>query len=150
MTSRYPIEALLRPPVEFVSVAVASTAAWLAWSAPALWMTTAAVGRGAAVGLLCIAAVRLRQGLRVVRFQRNLRRLPDYRLRPAQIPVSTIRLFLGTGFRWTQLHTRRLADTRQPEARPLCRARPVVSLGQEYGNSLRAPPPALSFDHGDG
>ncbi|MGH8584740.1 MAG: type IV conjugative transfer system coupling protein TraD [Gammaproteobacteria bacterium] len=118
MTSRYPIEALLRPPVEFVSVAVASTAAWLAWSAPALWMTTAAVGRGAAVGLLCIAAVRLRQGLRVVRFQRNLRRLPDYRLRPAQIPVSTIRLFLGTGFRWTQLHTRRLADTRQPEARP--------------------------------
>jgi len=117
VTSRYPIEALLRPPVEFVSVVVASTGAWLAWSAPAFWMTTAPVARGAALGLLCIAAVRLRQGLRVVRFQRNLRRLPDYRLKPSQIPVSATRLFLGTGFRWTQLHTQRLADTRQPEAR---------------------------------
>ncbi len=117
MTSRYPIEALLRPPVEFISVVVASSAAWLAWSAPSLWMTTAPVARGAALALLCLAAVRGRQGLCVVRFQRNLRRLPEYRLKPSQIPVSAIRLFLGTGFRWTQLHTQRLADTRQPEAR---------------------------------
>jgi DUF2895 family protein len=36
MSGRYPIDALLRPPVEFVSVVVASTAAWLAWIAPGL------------------------------------------------------------------------------------------------------------------
>jgi conjugative coupling factor TraD (TOL family) len=118
MSSRYPIDALLRPPVEFVSGVVASTAAWLAWIAPGLWMTTPPVARGAAVGLLCLALVRFHQGLRVVRFQRNLRRLPDYRLKPAQIPVSRTKLFLGRGFRWTQLHTQRLADTRHPEARP--------------------------------
>src|SRR5919109_3880881 len=115
MSSRYPIDALLRPPVEFVSGVVASTAAWLAWIAPGLWMTTPPVARGAAVGLLCLALVRFHQGLRVVRFQRNLRRLPDYRLNPVQIPVSRTKLFLGRGFRWTQLHAQRLADTRHPE-----------------------------------
>jgi len=115
--SRYPIDALLRPPVELLSVVVACTAAGLAWIAPWLWMTTPPVARGAAVGLAGLALVRLRQGLRIVRFQRNLRRLPDYRLKPAQIPASTTRLFLGRGFRWTQLHTQRLADTRHPETR---------------------------------
>ena len=40
MTSRYPIDALLRPPVELVSTVVAGTAAWLAWIAPWAWMTT--------------------------------------------------------------------------------------------------------------
>ena len=118
MRSRYPIDALLRPPVEFVSVVVAGTAAWLAWIAPWAWITTPPVARGAAVGLGVLALVRLCQGLRVVRFQHNLRRLPDYRLRPSQIPVSATTLFLGRGFRWTQLHTQRLADTRHPEARP--------------------------------
>ncbi len=117
MRSRYPIEAFLRPPVELVSTIVAGAAAWLAWIAPWAWMTTPAVARGAAAGLVVLALMRLRQGLRVLRFQRNLRRLPDYRLRPSQIPVSASRLFLGRGFRWTPLHTQRLADTRHPEAR---------------------------------
>ena len=31
--------------------------------------------------------------------------------------MSPSRLFLGRGFRWTPLHTQRLADTRDPEAR---------------------------------
>src|SRR5688572_28325192 len=105
MRSRYPIEALLRPPVELVSTVVAGAAAWLACIAPWAWMTTPAVARGAAAGLLVHALVRLRQGLRVLRFQHNLRRLPDYRLRPSQIPVNATRLFLGRGFRWTPLHT---------------------------------------------
>jgi conjugative coupling factor TraD (TOL family) len=117
VTSRYPIDALLRPPVELVSTVVAGTAAWLAWIAPWAWMTTPPVARGAAVGLGCLALMRARQGLRIVRFQRNLRRLPDYRITPSAIPVSPSRLFLGRGFRWTPLHTQRLADTRDPEAR---------------------------------
>jgi hypothetical protein len=118
MTNRYPIEALLRPPVEIVSSVVAGVAAWIAWIAPWAWMTTPPVARGAAVGLLMLALVRLRQCLKVLRFQRNLRRLPEYRLKPSRIPVSATKLFLGRGFRWTQLHTQRLVDTRHPEARP--------------------------------
>jgi len=55
VTRRYPIDALLRPPVELVSTVVAGTAAWLAWIAPWAWMTTAPVARGAAVGLGCLA-----------------------------------------------------------------------------------------------
>ncbi|MDX1656578.1 MAG: type IV conjugative transfer system coupling protein TraD, partial [Candidatus Competibacteraceae bacterium] len=71
----------------------------------------------AALGLAGVAGVRARQGLRVVRYQRNLRRLPDFRMAPERIPVSNQRLYLGRGFRWGQQHTQRLRDTMRPEVR---------------------------------
>jgi conjugative coupling factor TraD (TOL family) len=115
MKTTYPIEALLRPPVEFVSTLVAAIAALLAWLAPGLWMTTPPVAHGVSIVLLGLATHRAHQGLRIVAFQRNLRRLPTYVLTPAKIPVSHQRLFLGRGFAWRPIHTQRLADTRQPE-----------------------------------
>jgi len=50
-----------------------------------------------------------------MRYQRNMRRLPIYRLRADKIPLSRHKLFLGKGFRWTQRHTQRLRDTIRPE-----------------------------------
>ena len=55
---------------------------------------------------------RFRQGLQVVRYQRHLKRLPEYTLRNTKVPVSTRWYFLGRGFEWTQRHTQRLWDTR--------------------------------------
>ncbi|MBP2170725.1 hypothetical protein J2125_003917 [Erwinia toletana] len=55
------------------------------------------------------------QGLEVLRYRRNLRRLPRYQLRSTQIPVSKHRLFLGKGFRWQAIHTQRLHDCLRPE-----------------------------------
>ncbi len=115
MSGRYPIEALLRPPVELWSALVALLAALIALLAPwALLMTPAVAGACAAI-FLWLAGYRWRQGLRIVRYQRNLRRLPTYTLTASQIPVSRQKLFLGRGFPWTQQHTQRLRDTLRPE-----------------------------------
>ncbi len=113
--SRYPIDALLRPPVEFWSTLVAGMGAVIALLAPWALMMTPDVAVGAAVLLALLALVRARQGWRVRRYQRNLRRLPTYRLPADKIPVSHQKLFLGRGFRWTQTHTQRLADTLRPQ-----------------------------------
>ena len=86
--SRHPIEALLRPPVELWSMLVAFATATIAVLAPwALMMPPGvAYGAGAALGLLGV--IRGRQAWRVMCYQRNIRRLPTYRLRSTQIPIS--------------------------------------------------------------
>lgn len=79
-------------------------------------MMSPTMGRATASVLLGFAGWRARQGFRVLRYQRNLRRLREYRLTTSHIPVSRTRLFLGRGFRWTARHTQRLRDTLRPEA----------------------------------
>jgi conjugative coupling factor TraD (TOL family) len=78
-------------------------------------MMTSNAARASAVGFFALALLRFRAGFRVLRYQRNLRRLADYELPASKIPVSTKRLFLGKGFQWTQVHTQRLRDTLRPE-----------------------------------
>ncbi|HSH30925.1 MAG TPA: type IV conjugative transfer system coupling protein TraD [Thiohalobacter sp.] len=116
--SRYPIEALLRPPVELYSAAVATASAGLCLAAPWALFMTPGVGYGAATLFAALAAWRGHEGLRVVRYQRRMRRLPRYRLPATRIPWSPTKLFLGRGFRWRQKHTQRLHDTLAPEAAP--------------------------------
>ena len=113
--SRYVIDALLRPPVELWSVLVALAAAVIAATAPWALMLPAAVGYSVSACLLLFAALRARQALRVIRYQRRLRKLPRYRLHLKKIPLSRHKLFLGRGFLWTQQHTQRLRDTLRPE-----------------------------------
>ena len=109
------MEALLRPPVELWSTATAFAAGTLAWLAP--WALMMPPGIAAATGLTFFGfgVWRGRQAWRVLRYQHHMKRLPEYRVRAAQIPVSRHKLFLGKGFRWTQQHTQRLRDTLKPE-----------------------------------
>lgn len=118
----YRLEALLRPPYEWVSTAGFTVAAL------ALAIDSHAGNHGLilmprqwampiAFVLLTLALLRLVQGLRVVRYQRNLRTLARYVLRPDEIQWSRENLFLGRGFRWDQRHTQRLYDSREPSAR---------------------------------
>ncbi len=113
--SRHPVEALLRPPVELWSAVVALATAGIAVLAPWALMMPPGVAYGAALVLALLGLMRWRQAWRVLTYQRNLRRLPTYRLRADQMPVSRRKLFLGRGFRWTQKHTQRLRDTLRPE-----------------------------------
>ncbi len=115
--SAHPIEALLRPPVELWSTLVAFATAAIAIMAPWALMMPPGVAYGAGAVLSLMGLVRGRQALRVLRYQRNMRRLPTYRVRSSQIPLSRHKLFLGKGFRWTQQHTQRLRDTLRPEVK---------------------------------
>jgi conjugative coupling factor TraD (TOL family) len=114
--NRYPLEALLRPPVELYSTLAASATGMIAILAPWAVILPPGLAYATASTLFALALWRGRQGWMVICYQHNLRRLRDYRLKTTRIPVSRTRLFLGRGFRWTQRHTQRLRDTRRPDA----------------------------------
>jgi conjugative coupling factor TraD (TOL family) len=113
--SAHPIEALLRPPVELWSALVAFATAAIAILAPWSLMMPPGVAHGAGAALSIMGLIRGRQAWRILRYQRNMRRLPTYKLRSRKIPLSRRKLFLGRGFRWSQTHTQRLRDTIRPE-----------------------------------
>lgn len=110
----YPVEALLRPPIEFYPAFTAYMLAALALWMPGVIMMTPSVAMTTAIVLFIMGSVRLKQGLEIYRYHNNLLNLPYYGLRPDQIPVSNRYLFLGRGFKWDQRHTQRLVDSREP------------------------------------
>lgn len=115
MSNRYVIEALLRPAVELNTAAVSGMAAYVCVQAPWAVALAPSVSYVTAAGFAALAVTRTHQGMKIIRYRRNLRRLPRYVMSTKQIPVSHRRLFLGRGFRWTQKHTQRLQDTLRPE-----------------------------------
>lgn len=122
---RYPIEALLRPPIELWSAVTAGGVGLVAVFAPGFLMMTPKLGYGLAVLLFLLVVKRAREAWYIIRYQRNLKRLPRYRLTADKIPVSDTKLFLGKGFRWRQQHTQRLRDTQRPWARKYVEPGPV-------------------------
>ncbi len=74
--SAHPIEALLRSPVELWSTLVAFATAGIAILAPWALMMPPGVAYGAGAVLGLIGLIRGRQAWRVLRYQRNMRRLP--------------------------------------------------------------------------
>ncbi len=108
--AHYPIEALLRPPVEWSSSLAAASLAAIAWRAPDLLMMTRPVAQWVVGGLCLWALVRGYQGWRVVRYQRGLRRTRPYRVPAQALDPDPAGLFLGRGFLWTARHTQRLWD----------------------------------------
>jgi hypothetical protein len=67
---------LLRPPVELYSATVSTAAGTLALLAPWAFFMTPSVARCAAVVFFALAVVRGHAGFCVLRYQRNLKRLP--------------------------------------------------------------------------
>ena len=115
MSNRYVSEALLRPAVELNTAVVSGMAAYVCVQAPWAVALAPSVSYVTAAGFAALAVTRTHQGMKIIRYRRNLRRLPRYVMSTKQIPVSHRRLFLGQGFRWTQKHTQRLQDTLRPE-----------------------------------
>ena len=162
MIGGHPVEALLRPPAELnagtVSVLVGAAMAL----GPEYFMMTPAAGYGAAAALGLNGGWWLSRGLKIVRYQRNLRRRRRWTMPAERIPVSADALFLGRGFRWGERHTQRLHDCRKTRFRRFvepgrlvrwahaCAAEPgaggMARLGRRLaadvpGNPFRAPPP---------
>ncbi len=103
MSDRYVIEAPAAtgrgieqcPRVSGGAAFVCAVAPWAVALSPSVSYVTA----GAFAGF---SALRAHQGFRVLRYRRNLRRLPRYQVTSAQVLVSRQRLFLGKGFQWQQ------------------------------------------------
>jgi len=117
MKQKFPLEALLRPPIELWSVMSATSTGLIALTAPWVMMMTPSVGYATAGILFTFALIRGKEALAVLRYQKNIRNLPLYSLSAHEIPTSQYRLFLGRGFLWQQKHTQRLRDTMSPKVR---------------------------------
>ncbi|OBX34899.1 hypothetical protein A8U91_03962 [Halomonas elongata] len=116
MKQTHPLESLLRPAVEFNTTWVCLGCAVLCLYAPWSIALAPSVGWGMAAAFLALGGWRAHQGWTVLRYRRNMRRLPRFALRSDQIPVSSRSLWLGKGFKWEACHTQRLYDSQQPEA----------------------------------
>lgn len=117
MPQQHAVEMLLRPAVELHSVLVCTFAAALCICAPWALALSPVIGLGAAAAFMAMASIRLRDAWQILRYRRNIRRLPRYVMSSRDVPVSGEHLFLGRGFLWDQRHTHRLMQTYRPELR---------------------------------
>ena len=145
MASTYTIETLLRPAVELYTAAVCFTAAALCVFAPWTLALTPLFGLVAALGFLALGSMRLKQALLVLRYRRNIRRLPHYTMTSKDMPVSNERLFIGKGFRWTQKHTQRLMDTYLPKFAPYVEPTPLYQRARRLEERLEFAPFPLNL-----
>ena len=125
-------EALLRPPVELYSAVTAAACSTLAWIAPQALLLAPELGMAAGTAALAFGAVRSRQAMRVLRYQRGLKRYKLSKIAPHKIPVSRDYLYLGQGFRWTQLHTQRKVDAMRYEARRYAEPSPWIARARRF------------------
>lgn len=113
---KYPVEALLRAPVELWSAIVSFTmsSVLLCFGRELLlpqsftYITATLLG-----GLGCY---RLVGALYILTYQVNLTHSLPWSLSLSAIPKRSGYLYLGSGFRWTHRHTQRLKDTELPES----------------------------------
>jgi len=80
-------------------------------------------------------AVRLHDAWVIVRYRRNIRRLPRYVMTSRSVLVSQQRLFIGRGFLWEQKHTHRLMQTYRPEFRPYVESTTAYRLARGVGKN---------------
>ena len=134
------VEVLLRPPVEFYTVAVCVGSAFVCLTAPWALALNPMIGLGSAAAFLAFGAMRLRDAVRIVRFRRNIRRLPRYVMTSRDVPVSQQRLFIGRGFRWDQRHTHRLMQTYRAEFRRYVEPTALYRLARRLEERLEFAP----------
>lgn len=116
-----PLDNPFRQPVELIAAASWSAGAAALLAMPQ-WLIATPTGAYAASGAAAVvAAVRLRQGFRIVKRRRNLRRLKAYVLKAEQIPWSRKQLFIGRGFLWQARHAQLLYELSLPRNEHLTR-----------------------------
>ena len=129
----------LRPAFEFFPATVLGGTALALWQ-DAQWLLPVMPGVASTMAgiFAALALWRFWQGLKILRYRANLRKLPRYVLDAEAIPVSKAKLFLGRGFHWDQRHSQRLIETLDPAKRrwldpgALYRAARALELSAEH------------------
>jgi len=140
MAQPHAVEVMLRPAVELYSVGVSAAAAALCLFAPWSLALSPLLGLGASLGFLTFAVIRFRDARAILRYRRNIRRIPRYVMASRNVPVSQQRLFVGRGFRWDQRHTHRLMQTYRPEFRRYVEPTPAYRLVRRLEERLEFAP----------
>jgi conjugative coupling factor TraD (TOL family) len=140
MAQQHAVEVLLRPAVELYTVVVCAGAALLCIIAPWSLALNPLFGLGCAIAFLSFGAIRLHAALIILRYRRNIRRLPRYVMTSRDVPVSRQRLFVGRGFRWEQRHTHRLMQTYRPEFRRYVEPTTIYQVARRLEQRLELAP----------
>ena len=140
MAQPHAVEVMLRPAVELYSVGVSVGAAALCLFAPWSLALSPLLGLGASLGFLTFAVIRFRDARAILRYRRNIRRIPRYVMASRNVPVSQQRLFVGRGFRWDQRHTHRLMQTYRPEFRRYVEPTPAYRFVRRLEERLEFAP----------
>ncbi|MDX3983603.1 conjugative coupling factor TraD, PFGI-1 class, partial [Pasteurella multocida] len=85
-----------------------------------------------AAGFGALSFYRAKQGWQIVRYHRNLKRLPNYSMTSKQIPVSNKYLFVGKGFEWKPIHTQRLHDCFSDNGSKYLEPSKLFKMAREY------------------
>ncbi|MCH8856245.1 MAG: conjugative transfer system coupling protein TraD, partial [Proteobacteria bacterium] len=144
MAQSQTVEVLLRPAVELYTVAVCAGAALLCLVAPWSLALSPILGIGSALAFLAFGAIRWWDAWAILRYRRNIRRLPRYVMTSRDVPVSQQRLFVGRGFRWDQRHTHRLMQTYRPEFRRYVEPAAIYRMARRMEERLEFAPYPLS------
>lgn len=113
MSTKYPIEQLLRIPYERAAAITYFLACGLVLLSPSILMGalhTPSLTYSIATGLLLRGLMRLSEARKLLRYQYGMHVLPKYEIDSRDIPLSKENLFLGLGFEWTARHTQRRYD----------------------------------------
>src|SRR5690625_7645013 len=110
MSTKYPIEQLLRPPVELAATLAYGCGGLLALLSPGLLLTVPSVAYLLATFCFYRCAVRTHTSVRLLRYQVTLLVLPCWEISSSQLPMSQKDIFLGRGFDWEAIHTLRQQD----------------------------------------
>ncbi|POF88778.1 type IV conjugative transfer system coupling protein TraD [Pseudomonas putida] len=143
--SDHAMESLLRPAVELYTVGICAGAGALCLHSPWAVALSPEVGAGMALAYTAFGLKRLNEARIVLRYRRNIRRLPRYSLTSRQIPVSSRRLFMGRGFRWSRLHTQRLLEAQDPALARYVNQSAAYQWARRLEHVLEKAPPGLSF-----
>ena len=105
-----PLEGLLRPPLEWYSASSALLITVGLKMYPNLFLIPDSMFNWVCGGLVLFAGWRFWEGLAIVRYHCNLKRMSTYTISSQTLPVKKDKVFLGKGFEWTPIHTQRLRD----------------------------------------
>ncbi|MDM3954809.1 type IV conjugative transfer system coupling protein TraD [Pseudomonas alloputida] len=139
------MESLLRPAVELYTVGICAGAGALCLHSPWAVALSPEVGAGMALAYTAFGLKRLNEARIVLRYRRNIRRLPRYSLTSRQIPISSKRLFMGRGFRWSRLHTQRLLEAQDPALARYVNQSAAYQWARRLEHLLEKAPPGLSI-----
>ncbi|WP_343548691.1 type IV conjugative transfer system coupling protein TraD [Ralstonia sp.] len=125
------IDSIFRPPYELVSTCVCGAGTLAALCASRWVYAPQSVAYTVAAATGAMAAIRLHQGLNILRQRWNLRRLRGYALDADRIPWSRRQQFIGRGFLWEPKHAQRLHDLSLPENAHLMRPTWMYQLARK-------------------
>ena len=150
----YPLQALLRQPVELWSAGLALLiVVFLVVTRPDSILPPV-IHSSAIVSLILLSSYRLAQGIFILSYRYGLVHSPPYLMDFGRIYHKLGYLFLGNGFEWTHRHAQRLADTERPETRKYVKHRDklipnlITKLSKQEQSTPMNPPSGLHQVHG--